>query len=56
LVDASSASDTPHCRINIARSDWNNDMESTRTHLATLIKSAPRTRPYVAAETVAVGS
>jgi hypothetical protein len=56
LVDTFSASDTPQHRIDIVRSDWNNDMESTRTRLAKLSARAPRPRSHVAADFATVGS
>jgi hypothetical protein len=56
LVDTFSVTDTAQRRIDIVRSDWNNDMESTRTRLAKLSARAPRPRPHAAAEFATVGS
>jgi cation diffusion facilitator CzcD-associated flavoprotein CzcO len=56
LVDTFSATDAPQHRIDIVRSDWNHDMESTRSRLADLAARAPRRRRHVPAEMSTVGS
>jgi cation diffusion facilitator CzcD-associated flavoprotein CzcO len=59
LVDTFSALETPQHRIDIVRSDWNNDMEATRTRLVKLRAGARRTpsrrRPHATAKFSAVG-
>ena len=60
LVDAFSATERPQHRIDIVRSDWNNDMDATRNRLAKLRARAPRRpdrhRPHAVKELTAVGA
>ena len=56
LVDTFSVAGTAEHRIDIVRSQWNDDMESTRTRLAKLATRPPRRRARAARELATVGS